>query len=288
MLRPITAIVIAVVMSIILATGQVAASSQQDSSNAHAYTFTMPFSFWFQQDSQFDWNDLFNQFGQNGEEQDQQEQPAEPEESEEPSGEPVDKPDQYEDDKNEGSQNEPAEEQQQEETNEQPQQEETNNEAQQEEPQQEEPANNQTEEQSAQEQQQDQNQSSDLQSFEQQVVDLVNQERQQRGLQPLQASSELSDVARDKSRDMAENNYFSHTSPTYGSPFDMMQQYGIDYRTAGENIAMGQRSPEQVMDGWMNSEGHRENILSSDFTHIGVGYVEANGKTYWTQMFIGK
>ncbi|WP_369405010.1 CAP domain-containing protein [Piscibacillus salipiscarius] len=135
---------------------------------------------------------------------------------------------------------------------------------------------------------QDQQQTSDLQAFEQKVVELVNQERQERGLQPLKASSELSDVAREKSRDMAKNNYFSHTSPTYGSPFDMMKQFGIDYRTAGENIAMGQTTPEQVMNGWMNSDGHRKNILSSNFTHIGVGYVESNGQTYWTQMFIGK
>ncbi len=68
----------------------------------------------------------------------------------------------------------------------------------------------------------------------------------------------------------------------------MMKQFGIDYRTAGENIAMGQTTPEQVMNGWMNSDGHRKNILSSNFTHIGVGYVESNGQTYWTQMFIGK
>ncbi|MDF2592072.1 MAG: sporulation protein, partial [Clostridia bacterium] len=77
-----------------------------------------------------------------------------------------------------------------------------------------------------------------------------------------------------------------HTSPTYGSPFDMMKQFGITYKTAGENIAMGQRTPEEVVKAWMNSPGHRANILKSSFTHIGVGYV-ANG-SYWTQMFIGK
>ncbi|PKR76993.1 hypothetical protein CEY16_13825 [Halalkalibacillus sediminis] len=129
---------------------------------------------------------------------------------------------------------------------------------------------------------------SDVHAYEQQVAELVNQERQKHGLQPVELSSELSNVARDKSQDMATNNYFSHQSPTYGSPFDMMQAYGIDYRTAGENIAKGQRSPEQVMNGWMNSEGHRANILNENFTHIGVGYVESNGSTYWTQMFIGK
>ena len=85
---------------------------------------------------------------------------------------------------------------------------------------------------------------------------------------------------------MQKNNYFSHTSPTYGSPFDMMKQFGISYRAAAENIAMGQRTPEEVVNAWMNSDGHRKNILSSSYTHIGIGYME-NGN-YWTQMFIGK
>ncbi|NIK11623.1 CAP domain-containing protein [Alkalibacillus almallahensis] len=131
-------------------------------------------------------------------------------------------------------------------------------------------------------------QSTEGHSFEEQVVNLVNKEREKRGLQPLTLSEELSNVARDKSQDMANQGYFSHQSPTYGSPFDMMSDYGIDYRRAGENIAQGQRSPESVMQGWMNSEGHRENILNDQFTHIGVGYVESQGTTYWTQMFITK
>ena len=84
---------------------------------------------------------------------------------------------------------------------------------------------------------------------------------------------------------MKDNQYFSHTSPTYGSPFDMMKRFGIAYRTAGENIAMGYQTPEAVVDGWMNSDGHRANILNASFTQIGVGYV-ADGH-YWTQMFIG-
>ena len=80
--------------------------------------------------------------------------------------------------------------------------------------------------------------------------------------------------------------YFSHTSPTYGSPFDMMKNYGIHYRAAGENIAQGQTSAQQVMNAWMNSSGHRANILNSSYTHIGVGYI-SDGH-YWTQMFISK
>lgn len=125
-----------------------------------------------------------------------------------------------------------------------------------------------------------------LSQFEQQVVDLTNQERAKNGLAPLKVDETLSKVAREKSRDMSANRYFSHTSPTYGSPFDMMKQFGVSYRTAGENIAMGQRTPQEVVNAWMNSEGHRANILNSNFTHIGVGYVQ-NGH-YWTQQFIGK
>jgi uncharacterized YkwD family protein len=121
--------------------------------------------------------------------------------------------------------------------------------------------------------------------FEQQVISLTNNERAKYGLQPLKLDEELSRVARTKSNDMKQNGYFSHTSPTYGSPFDMMKKFGIQYRAAGENIAKGQRSPEEVVNAWMNSEGHRKNILSSNFTHIGVGHVSGN---YWTQMFVGR
>ena len=85
---------------------------------------------------------------------------------------------------------------------------------------------------------------------------------------------------------MKNKNYFDHTSPTYGSPFDMMKSFGISYKAAGENIAMGQKTPEQVVQAWMDSPGHRANIMNSSFTHIGVGYV-ASGN-YWTQQFIGK
>ena len=85
---------------------------------------------------------------------------------------------------------------------------------------------------------------------------------------------------------MQQNNYFSHASPTYGSPFDMMRDQGVSYKSAGENIAKGQRTPQEVVQAWMNSEGHRRNILSSNYTHIGVGF-DPNGY-HWTQMFIEK
>ena len=123
-------------------------------------------------------------------------------------------------------------------------------------------------------------------SFEQQVIDLTNEKRASRGLKPLNANWELSRVARYKSQDMAKNKYFSHTSPTYGSPFNMIKNFGIKYRSAGENIAYGQRTPAQVVNSWWNSAGHRANMLNANYTDIGVGYV-ANGN-YWTQMFIQK
>ena len=123
-------------------------------------------------------------------------------------------------------------------------------------------------------------------SYESEVVHLVNEERTSRGLAPLAADWQLSRVARYKSQDMKDNNYFSHTSPTYGSPFTMMKNFGISYKTAGENIARGYSTPAAVVDGWMRSSGHRANILNSSFTHIGVGYV-SDGK-YCTQLFVGR
>lgn|SRR5690625_2559824 len=158
----------------------------------------------------------------------------------------------------------------------------------QEQPEQEQPVQQTPAEPEAQEQteQQNQQESQQLSQFENEVVTLTNQERAKNGLAPLQIDEELSVVAREKSNDMAAKNYFDHNSPTYGSPFDMMQSYGISYRAAGENIAKGQQTPQEVVNAWMNSQGHRENILNSSFTHIGVGFVEQGN--HWTQMFIGK
>jgi len=127
---------------------------------------------------------------------------------------------------------------------------------------------------------------SGLSAIELEIVRLVNIERQKGGLQPFTASSPLSNVARKKSEDMAIKNYFSHTSPTYGSPFEMMKSFGIKYNTAGENIAKGQLSAQSVVTAWMNSEGHRANIMNPSFKVIGVGhYQSSNGTNYWTQMF---
>lgn len=129
-------------------------------------------------------------------------------------------------------------------------------------------------------------QSGDISEIEQQVIELTNVERRNNGLADLQADTALSNVAREKSNDMQTNNYFSHTSPTYGSPFDMIRDFDVSYNSAGENIAQGQRSAEEVVQAWMDSEGHRANIMNGDFTHIGVGYIEEGH--YWTQMFIGR
>jgi len=122
---------------------------------------------------------------------------------------------------------------------------------------------------------------------EQQMVDLVNQERIKAGLQPLTVDRKLTELARLKAQDMVKNNYFDHISPTYGSPFDMMRQAGITYRTAGENIAAAS-SVERAHTALMNSSGHRANILNPNFTRIGIGIVP--DPTYGlmiSQMFIG-
>ncbi len=125
---------------------------------------------------------------------------------------------------------------------------------------------------------------SEVVSYETEVIRLVNEERAKNGLKPLTSDWELSRVARYKSQDMKDNNYFSHTSPVYGSPFDMIKNFGISYKSAGENIAKGQKTPQAVVNAWMNSSGHRANILNSSYTKIGVGYVKDGN--YWTQMFI--
>ena len=124
-----------------------------------------------------------------------------------------------------------------------------------------------------------------VRAYEREVIRLVNAERAKYGLSALTEDWELSRVARYKSQDMHDNRYFAHNSPTYGTPFQMIRAFGLSYRAAGENIAMGYRTPAAVVAGWMNSEGHRANILSSAYTKLGVGYV-ADG-SYWTQQFIG-
>lgn len=123
-------------------------------------------------------------------------------------------------------------------------------------------------------------------AYELEVVQLTNAERVKAGLAPFTMDEKLMAAAREKSADMQTNRYFSHTSPTFGSPFERMKALGISYKSAGENIAQGQRSPQEVVQAWMDSPGHRANILNSTYTHIGVGYIEQGN--YWTQQFIQK
>lgn len=130
--------------------------------------------------------------------------------------------------------------------------------------------------------------STGLAAEESKMVSLVNQARMGQGLAPLSVNSQLTALAQQKSQDMVANNYFSHTSPTYGSPFQMMKNAGITYSTAGENIA-GAQTTEAAHQNLMNSEGHRANILNPKFTEIGIGI--ASGSVYgkiFTQMFIGR
>ena len=119
------------------------------------------------------------------------------------------------------------------------------------------------------------------------VLKLVNKERQKQGLQPLTLSEKLTSIANTKAKDMADKNYFSHNSPTYGSPFDMLKQFGVSYSYAGENIAAGQKTAEEVMNSWMNSSGHRANILNKNYTQLGVGFTRGGEYgTEWVQLFI--
>ena len=129
---------------------------------------------------------------------------------------------------------------------------------------------------------------SGLTSDEQEVFNLINQQRTKAGLSALKISQEVQKVARDKAQDMVNLGYFSHNSPTYGSPFDMLKSYKVSYKTAGENIA-GNSSNQGAVNAWMNSEGHRANILNSSYNYTGIAVVKSNkyGKIY-VQMFIGK
>lgn len=127
------------------------------------------------------------------------------------------------------------------------------------------------------------NQNQQTSSFAQQVLELVNKERAKNGLSALKLDNKLNAVATAHSKDMATRNFFSHTNPDGLSPFDRIKNAGVSYKTAGENIAVGQKTPQQVVSSWMNSEGHRKNILNGNFSKMGLGR-EGN---YWTQLFIG-
>ncbi|EMR07923.1 Parasporal protein [Bhargavaea cecembensis DSE10] len=123
----------------------------------------------------------------------------------------------------------------------------------------------------------------------QQTIVLVNAEREARGIAPLTADPALSAMAQLKSEDMAQNNYFEHESPTYGQVWDMAAMFDYSFTRIGENIAWNQQSAREVVTAWMNSEGHRANILDPRFTHIGAGFAKnAEGELYWTHHFSRK
>lgn len=129
---------------------------------------------------------------------------------------------------------------------------------------------------------------SNLSADELEVFNLINKQRTNNGLTALKIDNEVQNVARIKAKDMVDNNYFSHTSPTYGSPFNMLTSFKVSYKTAGENIA-GNSSNSSAVTAWMNSSGHKANILNSNFNYTGIGVVNGSkyGKIY-VQMFIGK
>lgn len=131
-------------------------------------------------------------------------------------------------------------------------------------------------------------QTSSMNSDEKEVFDLINKQRTNNGLPALKNDSEVQRIARIKAQDMVDNNYFSHNSPTYGSPFDMLKSFKVSYKTAGENIAANSSNSSAVT-AWMNSSGHKANILNSSFNYTGIGVVSSTryGKMY-VQMFIGK
>ena len=129
---------------------------------------------------------------------------------------------------------------------------------------------------------------STMNSDEKEVFDLINKQRSNNGFSPLEVDSEVQRVAKIKAQDMVNNNYFSHNSPTYGTPFQMLQSFKVSYKTAGENIA-GNSSNSGAVNAWMNSSGHKANILNNSFNYTGIGVVNSPkyGKVY-VQMFIGK
>lgn len=117
--------------------------------------------------------------------------------------------------------------------------------------------------------------------YDKEVLQYVNSERAKLGLSALIMDDSLSKMALVKAQDMYNNRYFDHNSPTYGSPFEMMEKFQISYVIAGENIARGQPTPVKVMNDWMNSANHRANILNKSFTKVGIAYYKGT----WAQEF---
>ena len=122
-------------------------------------------------------------------------------------------------------------------------------------------------------------------AYKAEVIRLVNAERQKAGLPALKVGDSRVQAAADiRAKEIVQS--FSHTRPNGTSTFTALKEQGVQYRAAGENIAYGQTSPEQVMNGWMNSSGHRANILNATFDAICVGHVVSGGRNYWVQIFV--
>ena len=125
--------------------------------------------------------------------------------------------------------------------------------------------------------------SSDVSSYANQVLQLVNQERAKAGLSALTTNSTLTNAANKRAKETVQS--FSHTRPDGTNFSTVLKEFNISYRAAGENIAYGQKSPQEVVTGWMNSPGHRANILNANFGKIGIGVYKSNGVIYWSQLF---
>ncbi len=134
----------------------------------------------------------------------------------------------------------------------------------------------------------DKNITSELTQDEEEVFNLINKSREEAGLAKLEIDDNLQNICRIKANEMVEKDYFSHTSPTYGSPFDMLKSNNIEYKVAGENIA-GNSSNEKAVEAWLGSENHKKNIINNSYNYTGVAVVnsEKYGKIY-VQMFLGR
>lgn len=125
-------------------------------------------------------------------------------------------------------------------------------------------------------------------ALEKELLELINAKRTAYGLSKLSFDTATQKTARAKAEDLVANNYFSHNSPIYGTPFEMMKNFGVTYKTAGENIA-GNSTLEGAVNAWMNSQGHRENILNNAYNLTGIGVVKSNTYGYvMVQMFVGR
>jgi uncharacterized protein YkwD len=120
-------------------------------------------------------------------------------------------------------------------------------------------------------------------SLASQVLVLVNKERAKAGLKALTTTTSLANAGNVRAKEIVSN--FSHTRPNGSSPFTVFNEYNVSYNTAGENIAYGQKTAEAVMNAWMNSPGHRANIMNGKFGKVGIGVYVKNGTIYWTQLF---